>query len=571
MLCRRTLSDPLGPRKSYQSLAAIKSLARFVTKLEQCFSQAASSRELNLSRSFRLSRPIAVPLSTLVSVLIALVLCAPPWLNAQAQTQARAQAPAQALTQTIEIDPHAAAHPFPHFWEQMFGSGRAVLSLRESYRRDLREVKQATGFKYVRFHAILDDDVGLYDEDAGGKPIYNFSYVDQIYDGLLQNGVRPYVELSFMPQKLAAKPIYQAFWYKPIVSPPKDWSKWGDLVSHFAQHLVDRYGIDEVSQWYFEVWNEPNIDFWAGSPKEQTYYQLYDQAARALKSVSPRLRVGGPATAQAAWVDRFIRHCAENNIPMDFVSTHVYGNDTARNVLGTNENIPRTQMVCRAARKVHDQVLASARPELPIIWSEYNASYSNQPEVTDALFMGPWLADTIRQCDGLTDMMSYWTFSDVFEEQGIVKQPFYGGFGLIAEDDLPKPAFNAFKLLHELGNQRIAVSSDSALVTRRSDGMLVIAVWNLYLPDQRGAPKDVTIVVKGMKGNQRALISRLDAKHGSLLDAYSAMGSPIDPTQSQIESLRHAAALPPPESKRFDHGRLTIDLPSQGLALIELR
>jgi xylan 1,4-beta-xylosidase len=476
-----------------------------------------------------------------------------------------------ALAETIRIDPSAPSHPFPHFWEQMFGSGRAILSLRESYRRDLREVKQATGFSYVRFHAIFHDEVGVYDEDGSGNPIYNFSYVDQIYDGLLENGVRPFVELSFMPKKLAAQQILQAFWYQPIISPPKDWSRWGELISHFAQHLVDRYGIDEVSQWYFEVWNEPNIDFWAGEPKEQTYYQLYDVAARALKSVNARLRVGGPATAQAAWVDRFVRHSVENNVPLDFVSTHVYGNDSASDVFGTNEVIPRTQMVCRAARKVHDQVAASSRPDLPIIWSEYNASYKNEPDVTDSVFMGPWLADTIRQCDGLTEMMSYWTFSDVFEEQGVVKEPFYGGYGLIAEDDLPKPAFNGFKLLHRLGSQRIAANSVSALVTRRDDGTLAVAVWNLFLPEDRGEPKTVTILLKGFPGNHRALLTRVDANHGSLLEAYKAMREPSSPTRQQIIELRHAAELPSPETRNLQNGRLTIVLPPQGLALIEIR
>ena len=354
-------------------------------------------------------------------------------------------ASAQAPQETISIDVNAPGTPFPHYWEKMFGSGRAILSLRESYRQDLRSLKGATGVEYVRFHAILSDEVGVYDEDADGKALYNFSYVDQIYDGLLQNGVRPFVELSFMPAKLSVRPpVVHSFWYKPIVSPPKDWSRWNDLISHFAQHLIDRYGIAEVSQWYFEVWNEPNLDFWAGDPKEQTYYRLYDETARTLKSVNARLRVGGPATAQAAWVDRFIRHCVAEGVPVDFVSTHVYANDTADNVFGSDEQISRTQMVCRAALKVHDQVKASPRPDLPIIWSEYNASYKNELDVTDSDFMGPWLADTIRQCDGLTEMMSYWTFSDVFEEQGVIQRPFYGGYGLIAEYGLPKPAFNAF-------------------------------------------------------------------------------------------------------------------------------
>lgn len=494
-----------------------------------------------------------------------------PSSNAQKQPESPNQAEPQTRTETIEVDPSAPSHPFPHYWERMFGSGRAILSLRDSYRRDLREVKQATGFEYVRFHAILDDEVGVYNEDAGGNPVYNFSYVDQIYDGLLQNGVRPFVELSFMPNKLAARHSVHPFWYAPIVSPPKDWSRWGDLVSHLAQHLVDRYGIDEVSRWYFEVWNEPNLDFWAGDPKEQTYFQLYDVTSQALKAVNTRLRVGGPATAQAAWVDRFIRHSVENHIPLDFVSTHVYANDSAQDVFGTSEAISRTQMVCRSVRKVHDQVKASAMPGLPIIWSEYNASYKNEPDVTDSVFMGPWLADTIRQCDGLVDILSYWTFSDVFEEQGVVKQPFYGGFGLIAADDLPKPSFNAFKLLHRLGDRRIEQDSDSALVTRRSDGSLVMAVWDEYLPDEHGEPKTVTIRVKGFTGHHRALIFRVDSTHGSLLGAYNAMGSPIYPTPKQVEELRRAAELPPPEIKALQHGQLTVGLPAQGLALIELR
>jgi xylan 1,4-beta-xylosidase len=500
---------------------------------------------------------------------LALLLCAPPVLpQDSANTPAAA---ADSRSETIAIDPSAPAHPFPHYWEQMFGSGRAILSLRESYRHDLRDVKQATDFQYVRFHAILHDEVGVYDEDASGQPVYNFSYVDQIYDGLLASGVRPFVEVSFMPRKLAAQQILQPFWYKPIVSPPKDWNKWGDLVSHFAQHLVDRYGVDEVSQWYFEIWNEPNLDFWAGDPKEQTYYQLYDLAARAIKAVSARLRVGGPATAQAAWVDRFIRHCAENHVPVDFVSTHVYGNDSAKDVFGTDETIPRTQMVCRAVRKVHDQVAESALPKLPLIWSEYNASYKNEPDVTDAPFMAPWIADTVRQCDGLVDMLSYWTFSDVFEEQGVVKQPFYGGYGLIAEDGLPKPAFNAFKLLHRLGVQRLASDSQTSIVTRRPDGHLAIVVWNLFLPDDAGAPKTVRLVFKGAAAGQTALVTRVDSTHGSLLSAYRAMGSPASPTQKQITELRRAAELPPAKQVAVAHGQLTLVLSPQSLALVEMR
>jgi xylan 1,4-beta-xylosidase len=490
-----------------------------------------------------------------------------------------AQAPAEARnSEVIRIDASASARPFPHFWEQMFGSGRAILTLRESYRNDLREVKQITGFEYVRFHAIFHDEVGIYDEDAQGHPLYNFSYEDQIYDGLLANGVRPFVELSFMPKKLAAREAIHAFWYKQNVSPPKDWNKWDDLITQFTKHLVERYGIDEVSHWYFEVWNEPNIDFWAGEPKQATYWQLYDHTARAVKQVSPRLRVGGPATAQAAWADVFIRHCADNNVPVDFVSTHVYGNDTAKDVFGTDEKIPRDQMVCRAVKKVHDQIRSSTMPNLPLLWTEYNASYFNEPAVTDSIYMGPWMADTIRQCDGLADMMSYWTFSDVFEEQGVVKQPFYGGFGLIAAGGVPKPAYNVFKVLHELGDQRISVDSNSVLVTRQKDGSLVVAVWNLIPPEQAETAQTQTVQTKTihlrfehLAGKRRAYISRVDRDHGDVHPAYDKMGQPRYPTQEQIKALRQAAQLPPAEVRELTNGELTLELAPDGLAVIILK
>jgi xylan 1,4-beta-xylosidase len=478
---------------------------------------------------------------------------------------------AQPVTETILVDLSAPSHPFPHFWEQMFGSGRAILSLRDSYRRDLREVKSATDFQYVRFHAIFHDEVGVYDEDARGSPVYNFSYVDQIYDGLLANGIRPFVELSFMPRKLAAEQTLHAFWYKPDISPPKSWDRWGDLVSHLVQHLVDRYGIDEVSRWYFEVWNEPNIDFWAGDPKQQTYFQLYDAAAKAVKGVSPRLRVGGPATAQAAWVEPFIQHVTQNHIPVDFVSTHVYGNDSSEDVFGTHEAIARNQMVCRAVKKVHDQVKSSTRPDLPIIFSEYNASYKTEVEVTDSEYMGPWLADTIRQCDGLVDILSYWSFSDVFEEQGVVKQPFYGGYGLIAEGGVPKPAFNTFKLLHKLGEERIASNSDSALITKRKDGTVVISVWNLCPPDQPGTPKQLTIKFSNPRRQTGARVYRVDGTHGSPLPVYAQMGKPAYPTAKQYEELRMSAELPPPEAAAITNGELRLTLAPKELALLEFK
>jgi xylan 1,4-beta-xylosidase len=474
-------------------------------------------------------------------------------------------------TEEITINAQATTRPFPHYWEQIFGSGRAILSLRQSYRSDLRAMKSATDIHYIRFHAIFDDEVGVYSMgsnsgDAQGQPVYNWSYVDQIYDGLLDNGVRPFVEMSFMPRALARSLTPHVFWYHPLPSPPKDYAKWEELVYSFAKHLVDRYGVNEVSQWYFEVWNEPNIDFWTGEPKQATYFELYDHAARAIKRADMRLRVGGPATAQAAWIPDMIAHSVRAQVPLDFVSTHVYGNDLSKDVFGTDEAIDRSEMVSRAVKKVYNQVKASPRPNLPIIWSEYNASYKNEIDVTDAAFMGPWLANNIRLCDGLTTMMSYWAFSDVFEEQGVIKTPFYGGYGLIAEGGIPKAAFNAFAMLHRLGDQRSQPELANALVTKRADGTFAIAVWNYAAPGTTGASRQVHLTVDGFTGTPRYHVEILDRDHGSALAAWLAIGSPASPTREQNQQLRHAAAV----TQKLN-GTSSFMLPSSGLALVEVR
>lgn len=482
-----------------------------------------------------------------------------------------AQSIAQNMQEHITIDAQAQGTPFPHFWEEMFGSGRANLAMRESYRDDLRATKKITDFQYVRFHAIFQDENGVYDEDAQGNPIYNWSYVDQIYDGLLANGIRPFVEISFMPKKLAASLDYHAFWYKQITSPPKDYGKWDTLITAFAKHLIDRYGIDEVSKWYFEVWNEPNLDFWTGHPAQQTYLELYDHTARDLKTVSPRLRVGGPATAQAAWVDVMIDHAVKNNVPLDFVSTHAYGNDPAKPVFGDDRKIAPHQLVCLAVDKVHKQIEASARPKMPLIWSEFNATYLNEPQITDSIYMGPWLADTIRQCDGKVDMMSYWTFSDVFEEQGVVKKPFYGGYGLLAEDDIPKPSFRAFSIFHKLGSVRLAANEDDVLVTKRRDGTLVLAAWNLVEPGTEGNEKTITFQLKDLSAHPHVSISRVDAQHGDTLAAWKKMGEPSYPTREQIAELKKDSEIGAAETQEIRGNQLTVQLPPMGLAVIEIR
>ena len=443
------------------------------------------------------------------------------------------------MGETIVIDAAGSTTPFPHFWEHMFGSCHASVTLCEDWRNDLRMLKEIVDVKYVRFHGIFERSVGIYDrEDKDGSLILNFTRVDLIYDGLLKNGVRPFVELGFMPEELAKTQTVHPFWYHPIVAPPRDPQKWYQLIFLFAQHLVDRYGLAEVSDWYFEVWNEPNINFWAGEPQEETYYDLYDLTARALKAVSPLLRVGGPATAQAAWVDRFIRHCDENNVPVDFVSTHIYPNDTALNVFGKEEKIPQSEMVSRAVRKVYDEVKASAKPDLPIIWSEYNAGFDR---VLDSPYVGAWLANNIRQCSGgLVTEMSYWTFTDAFfEEEGVFKSPFSNGFGLIATGGIPKASFYAFKILGLMGDQQLVLNHPSAVATVRSvDHSIVTAIWNYTPPNETGSAERFDLRLRGAPQTKFARIHLVDEEHGSPLKDWKAMGSPSFLSRQQQAQLR---------------------------------
>jgi xylan 1,4-beta-xylosidase len=476
--------------------------------------------------------------------------------------------------ETITIDASAKATPLPHFWEQMFGSGHANLALRDAWRDDLSAVKSVTGMQYVRFHGILDDENGVYSEDEHGNPQYNFTYVNEIYDGMLARGVRPLVEISFMPKELAARPAPHVFWYKPNVAPPKDYAKWDALIRAFAQNLIDRYGIDEVAEWYFEVWNEPNIDFWVGEPKQSTYFELYSHTARALKSVSPRLRVGGPASAAEEWVPEFLKYMHDNNVPVDFLSTHGYADENYEHTFTSANLPPMDDRLCAAMAHVKQQIAASPMPNIPWFVTEWNViGIDNARETT---FVGPAVANTIRECDGLANMMSFWTFDDVFEEGGVKREPFDGGFGLIAPYSIRKPSFNAFAMLHHLGNERLANDAKNLLVTRRVDGTLVVAVWNMadpagaHQPGGPGADKRVQLVFEHVPDDAPVSITHLDPTHGNTLAAYQKMGSPRYPTMAQIRDMNKASKLSPPEKTTLRDGKIDIDLPVNSLVMLEV-
>jgi len=482
---------------------------------------------------------------------------------------------AEQKREAVVLNPSHAGQDFPHFWEKTFGSCHASITLAEDWRKDVDSMKKIVDIQYIRFHGIFDKETGFYGgEDDNGNLILNFTRIDQIYDGLIARGIRPFVELSFMPTAMAddIEGAVHPFKYHPIVAPPKDPVKWYQLIQRFIKHLAERYGVEELSQWYFEVWHEPNIDFLAGADdaaKQQAYFMMYDLAAHAVKSVNSKLPVGGPATAMAAWIPAFIEHCAVNNVPVDFVSTHIYPNDLPVNVFGKELDISQKDMVALAAKKVYDEVKASAKPDLPIFWTEFNAGFDNGQ--TDLAYVGPWLAQTIARCDGLAEHMAYWTFTDnFFEEGGVFPRPFYNGFGLIATGSIPKAPFNAFKLLHLLGERRLPVDSDNAIFTRRNDGTLVLALWNYVAPKTHGESLTYDISLENPhKTNGLACVHVVDAKHGCPLAAWDAMGRPDFPTPDQQQMLRRAAQLPPARVIALTDGKLSVVAEPDALIVIQ--
>ncbi|HZV08589.1 MAG TPA: hypothetical protein VFF94_02490, partial [Novosphingobium sp.] len=407
---------------------------------------------------------------------------------------AAATRPATAIT----LDPHAPTTPFPHYWEACVGSDRAAVAMRAQWQQDLALARHEAGFRSVRFHGLFDDEMGLCRSIGPNGPELNFLYIDQIFDAMLAIGVKPYVELSFMPLPLASDGN-TIFWYKGNTSPPKDMALWVQVIEGLARHLLARYGAAEVTGWRFEVWNEPNLNFWAGTQGQ--YFQLYAATARALKRVNPALQVGGPATAQLMWIDDFLRFCAADNAPVDFVSSHIYADDPQENLFGQDLGLPREQVIPRALQVANGKIRASAFPRIPLVISEWT---SQNPA---------FIAQTIRDCAGLCDTFSYWTFDNIFEEHAPI--PGFGNtlYGLIGQSGVARPSFRAFQLLHRLGTQRIDTGSAPLIATRREDGTLAILAWNLItnadVSGQTGNPMNAPGEEPILHGPPRDLLLRL--------------------------------------------------------------
>lgn len=478
-------------------------------------------------------------------------------------------------TLRVDVDLRAPTGPLNHIWEESIGSDRAGITLREDWRISARRAHQELGVKRVRFHGIFNDDemgVGPAQQLGPNAAQFNFQNIDAVYDGILEIGLTPFIELSFMPGRLASG-TSQFGVYRGNTSPPKSLEAWQAFIQLFIRHLQDRYGADVVRQWYFEVWNEPDLAFfWTGTKAQ--YFDLYVATATAIKAIDPAIKVGGPSTSKVQWLPEFFAHCAESGAPVDFVSTHVYAGDNQQTVFGQAGLYKQNDVIPAAMRLARQRIDEGPFPHAELWLSEWS---SDSPAM---------MAHIIQGCLPLCHGMSFWQVGAPYEEvlvpNHIIKEG-DNSWGIMAARNIPRPSFNTFKLLARLGDTAVQASGP-AIASRTAEGHGAILVWNLAEATQPagipgasserhvvGSARQVAVTIAGARPGQRVKVSYVDMARGSPFPAWRAMGSPQYPTRDQLAKLRAAAELPAPETRRLGrHLDLTLDLPPEGVALIEL-
>jgi xylan 1,4-beta-xylosidase len=523
------------------------------------------------------------------------------------------------------IEVHAGAQdpgvPLHHLWSVSTGAGRAAEGLRSDWQEQLARVNRELGYRYVRFHGLFHDDMFLYDEDRDGLVVLDFASVDALVDRLLEIGVRPFVELAFCPGKLA-RTRATTFWWGAHGSPPIDLGRWAELVAGTIAHWIDRYGRNEVRTWYFEVWNEPNIHpFWDGSRSE--YFELYQASVEAVRGVDPQLRVGGPATSnfvpdtrfdgetedvaahslvrdakdldalewKPVWLDRFLEFCADRSLPLDFISCHPYPTDWALDGHGESLKLTRgrdaTRLDLEQLGRIRD---ASAYPDAELHITEWNSSSSSRDHTHDQLPAATFVARANIAAIGLVDSLTYWTFTDIFFEQGAGRGMFHGGFGLLTARGIPKPTYHAYRFLHSLGDELLARTAAAVLSRDSTTGRLSALVTH-YPPevtrtvpgsfDSRevaeqtmatGAPESLSVALTDLPPGAAFEIETIDARHGNAIHSWRLAGSPDNPTREQTALIARESARGMTERVRADEaGRLMLRRRIAPWALVSVR
>jgi len=464
----------------------------------------------------------------------------------------------------VDIDLNRELGALEHIWSRAMGSDRAAITLREAWRKDLDRWVSEAGLERVRFHGILNDELGV--------SLGNFQNVDAVYDGLLARGVQPFVELSFMPRTLASGTKEFGF-YKANVTPPTSLGDWTKLIDKFIRHLIERYGVSEVRQWYFEVWNEPNLKqvFWTGTQEE--YFAFYAATVKAIKAIDPAIRTGGPATSAVQWLPQFLDYCARNAAPIDFVSTHIYPGDDQAMVFGQANKYRQYDVVPNAVALARSQIDATRFKGTELWVNEWS---SDSPAM-----IAHAITNSLPHCHA----MCQWEISSEYEEVMVANWIFkegQNGWGMLARGGVAKPEFNTYKLLNRLGSKRLAASGP-VLASRKGKNGVAALVWNLADVQQppglpgasstrkiEGESKRLTVRLSGARRGRRVHVTYVDHSRGSPYPAWRALGSPQFPTREQINIIRKAAELPAPELRAVGvSGEIELDLPPEGVALIE--
>lgn len=469
---------------------------------------------------------------------------------------------------TFRCDLSQTGEPLPHVWSHTVGSGHATLALRADWQAHLRRCRAELGVRHVRFHGLLSDDVGTL-VDHAGELVYSFFNADQIMDFLVSIGMRPFVELSLMPEALASG-SETVFHYRGNVTPPTDPAAWGELIERLAGHWVERYGADEVREWFFEVWNEPNLEeFWTGTQAE--YFELYRHTAEALKRVDPRLRVGGPATAKNEWIEALVSFCEGEGLPLDFVTTHHYPTDA----FGTPEDDTRAQLADGRRGVLREQALDAAREAAgrPLYYTEWNASSNPFFDLHDRPYAAAFVMKSWLDVAGIVEGYSIWTFTDIFEEVYFDSRPFAGKFGLLTIHGIAKPTYRAAELLSRAGTERLLVdglhTTVDCTITRGDDGRLVCLVTNHALPDHPITAERVRLMLDGISEPASLMVERIDDDHANARKRWEEMGAPAYLSADQVERLHAASALvaePHGWTRDSDGLAVELDLPAHAVA-----
>lgn len=428
-------------------------------------------------------------------------------------------------------------------WTNCVGSDRLSTMLRTEYWERFRAVQSVMGFRYIRCHGLLHDELGLVRVDRWeGKErvFYNFSLVDQIFDTMLNHGVKPFVEWGFMPTALASGD-QTVFWWKGNVTPPADGRQWADLVKTLTLHWIDRYGLAEVRSWLFEVWNEPNLTVFWKDADQAAYFTLYEQTALALREADAELRVGGPAICGGSdhWIEDFLGFVQKKTLPLDFFTRHLYAaHSPVKNTPDVYYQLLATPTTpIDELREVRRRIDAAGFSHLPLHITEFNTSYHPLCPVHDTPLNAAFLARLLSESGDLVETLSYWTFSDLFEEADVPRSFFHGGFGLLAREGIPKPTYHLFEFFQHLFST-VHLRTDHSLVTEE-DGRFAALLWNPVPSD--GGPRSVVLSLPVPSG--RVLVRRRRVHQGAANPwaVWNQLGRPRFPDRATVEFLRLAA------------------------------